>query len=183
MLESAVILCLCSPPCHQGSLPCPALWTDASALSAGSGTLSVLFRLGGSLQHCRLPGKPIRLQPIKQGINSSASGGCSDGGGSKSSAASTQQQPLPLLPPAAARAFVSARRHTQLYRLAVGLLPKLEQLHQELTSSEAVELRCQMAGTRGVSRSPPGGQAVWATPMPRVSEVLQASGPCTLRCS
>ncbi|KAL4458989.1 hypothetical protein ABPG75_013854 [Micractinium tetrahymenae] len=150
----------------QGSLPCPALWADSLALAAGSGALCVLFRLGGALQHCQLPGKPIRLQPIKQGSSGSASSGCIAGGGKRGAAAAgTQQQPL--LPPAAARAYVSARRHTQLYRLVVGLFTKLEQLHQELTCSGTVELRCPTAGARGGSWAPPGPQSVWATPMPQ----------------
>lgn len=121
--------------------------------------------MGGSLQHCQLPGKPIRLQPVKQGGNGSARGRSAS---SSSSAAGTQQQPL--LPPAAARAFVSSRRHTQLYRLAVGLFPKLAQLHQDLTRSGAVELRCQVAGALGATWAPLGPQVVWATPLPQVRD-------------
>lgn len=143
-------------------LPCPALWAEQSALAAGSGVLRVLFRLGGALQHCDLPGKPIKLQRIKQG--SQGPGGSSSG--------STHGQQQPLLPPTAARAYISARRHLQLYRLVISLFPTLEQVHQELTSSGAVELRG--GATAGGSSSsgggwvPPGPDSVWATPMPQV---------------
>lgn len=127
----------------QGELPCPALWVDESALGSGAGALCVLFRLGGQPQHATLPGKPLRLQPTKQG------GG---GGGSAQAGAP------------ACRAFVSSRRHTQLYRLVVGMFPKLQSIHAELQSG-AVTLR-----TPFQQRGEPHG--VTATPLPQVGALL-----------
>jgi hypothetical protein len=150
----------------QGVLPCPALWVDESALAGGSGALRVLYRFGGMMQHCMLPGKPIKLQPVKQG---SAGGG----GGSKQppsgSSTSKQQQQGDV----ACRAFLPSRQHTQLYRLVVGLFPKLEQLHQELTSGGAVVLK----GPAGKGPwSPVDTSAVTATPVRQVSGWAAVAG-------
>ena len=145
-------------PQSQGALPCPALWTDAGALAAGAGTLRVLYRLGGSLQHCELPGKPLRLQPVKQ----------TGGTGSRDGSATSTR--MLLLQPAVARAYVSSRRHTQMYRVVVGLFPKLEQLNQELLSSDDVELR----GAAALPGVPPGPRTVWATPLAQVRSLLGA---------
>ena len=131
----------------QGQLPCPALWVDAAAAASGTAHLRALYRLGGGLQHCALPGKPLRLQPVKQAGSGSARG--SGGGGSARGAAP------------AARAFLSARRHTQLYRLVAGLFPKLEQLHQELQGGAVA-----LADPRSAGLGSPG--RVVATPVPQV---------------
>lgn len=116
-------------------MPCPALWVDAAALAEGQGALRVLYRLGGGLQHAALAGKPLRLQPVKQQGSSS--------GGSARQGAGSARQGSGEAP--ACRAFISARRHTQLYRLVVGLFPKLEQLHAELHSG-VVALRRPLDG-------------------------------------
>ena len=147
----------------QGELPCPSLWVDAGAAAGGAAQLRVLYRLGGGVQHCVLPGKPLRLQPVKQAGGSGAQGSGSERGGSGGAAP-------------AVRAFVSTRRHTQLYRLVVGLFPKLEQLHQELHSG-AVELRADGASCAAAPTSP---DAVTATPALQVGAgcmwVLSAGG-------
>lgn len=143
----------------QGDMPCPALWVDAAALAAGEGALRVLYRLGGDLQHATLAGKPLRLQPVKQqggtGRGSARQGGSSarrDGG----------EAP-------ACRSFISARRHTQLYRLVVGLFPKLQQLHADLNSG-AVVLRRPLDGVMQ-----PG--SVTATPVQQVRARLYRTAP------
>lgn len=140
-------------------MPCPALWVDAAALAAGEGALRVLYRLGGDLQHATLAGKPLRLQPVKQqggtGRGSARQGGSSarrDGG----------EAP-------ACRSFISARRHTQLYRLVVGLFPKLQQLHADLNSG-AVVLRRPLDGVMQ-----PG--SVTATPVQQVRARLYRTAP------
>ena len=142
----------------QGLLPCPALWVEESALAGGSGALRVLYRFGGMLQHCTLPGKPIKLQPVKQG----------PAGGGGSCTAKQQQQQGDV----ACRAFLPSRQHTQLYRLVVGLFPKLEQLHQELTSGGAVVLKGP-AGNGPWARSDPS--AVTATPIRQVGGLMEAA--------
>ncbi len=115
----------------------------------------MLYRLGGELQHTTLAGKPLRLQPVKQQGSGTGRGSARQGGSSARRDGGEV---------AACRAFISARRHTQLYRLVVGLFPKLEQLHAELTSG-AVVLRRPLD-----SFAQPG--SVTATPVQQVGGVL-----------
>lgn len=90
-------------------------------------------RLGGSPVCTRLPFKPMRLQPVKQGAG--------PGG-------------------AAYRAFVSSSTYTQAYRIAAGLLPKLHTLHEHLTSSGIPILGSLQPGCHGAKYSCDGLRAM-----------------------
>jgi hypothetical protein len=70
--------------------------------------LHALCRLGGGPLVSRLPLKPIKLQPVKQGTG-----------------------PAGVI----YRAFVSSSVYLQAYRISAGLLPKLATLHDDLASS------------------------------------------------
>jgi hypothetical protein len=137
----------------QGLLPCPALWVEHAALAAGCGHLRVLYRLGGALQHCELPFKPLKLQPSKQGAGAGAGSARLAAGGSGSRGAGVAP---------ACRAYASSRLHLQLYRLSASLFPRLEQLDRDLCSG-AVVLRGLQAGWAA-----PGLQADTATVVPQV---------------
>ncbi|GAB4821632.1 hypothetical protein N2152v2_008678 [Parachlorella kessleri] len=93
---------------QEGALECPALWVDAAAVQAGFGPLQVVYRLGGDVIVRKLPLKPIKLQPVKQGAGPAG---------------------------VTFRAFVSSSTYLQAYRVTVGLLPKLHTLHDHLASS------------------------------------------------
>ena len=99
----------------QAGMQCPVLWVDREAVDVGVGMLQVVYRLGGSRpRHCPLPIKPLKLQPVKHRAGGPAVVAC--------------------------KAYVSGKVYTQLYRLVVGLFPKLDRLHQELCTSPVVQL-------------------------------------------
>lgn len=152
----------------QNLLPCPALWVERSALAAGSGTLKLVYCLGGTLHHYELPSKPLKLQPVKQQDNGSARGksslasaalrpGGDDHSSSSSGAAASH----------VCRAFVSARRHMQLYRLQLSLFPKLSQLDADLCSG-AVVLWGPQSASAAAGWVAPGLADDTATPVPQV---------------
>lgn len=100
-------------PCAQGGIGCPSLWVDAAEAAAGIASLSLVYCLGGAPQLCRLPVKPIKLQPVRKAV---------------------PPAPGPS-GPAAFKAFLPAKAHLQLYRLVHSLAPTLQRWHEDLRRS------------------------------------------------
>ena len=103
------------PPCArthlfifpQGLISHPALWVDDQEAATGTAALYFSYSLGSSLQTQQLPIKPIKLQPIRNGADTTAS----------------------------YRAFVTSKVHLQLYRLVSTLFPTLERWDADLRSN------------------------------------------------
>lgn len=111
---------LSSQSSSQGRIACPALWLDASDAASGTAPLHLVYAFGGGPQLCRLPLKPVTLQPVRK----------------------TPPTPTPVLGGCASyKAFIPAKTHLQLYRLVHSLGPLLQRWHRELQSGSVHVVR------------------------------------------
>ena len=103
----------------QGSIPVPSLWIDEDEAVEATASLQIVYSLGSGPQACRLPFKPIKLQPLRKGASPPS--------------------------PAAFKAFITAKAHLQLYRLTHLLFPTLARWDRDLGRGDVVFVGAQQS--------------------------------------